>query len=261
MLTGAADEWCFIAFALLVLAAFCLAGTREPARVGRFFFLVPVACFVLMFVMPEGRGSIMLVSQRFPILFLFTLVPCVPWPQEKRAGLAFTAAAAVLAVASVLVVSISFVQVEATELGDFDEALAAMEPGKRVIGLVYDAEARSRIVRSDAFIEFVSYYQLEKGGVVEFSFFGIEHNPVSFKPGFAPPTGAPPASDLIPTHIPFAQIYPYFDYALVRGDGFHPPPGTYRLAWEGSRWAVWAREGAPSGPDKAGAPDTTVAPR
>ena len=240
VLVGSADEWCFIALALLLLAAFCLGGTREPARVGRLLFVVPMGCFLAMFVTPDGRGDVMLVSQRFPILFLFTLVPCVPWPCGKWSGRVFTAAAATIALASVLIVSASVVEVEAKELGDFDGALAAMEPRKHVLGLIYDAG--SNIVRSSPFIQFVSYYVVEKGGAVEYSGFGKVHNPVSFAPGRAPPTGGPPALDLLPTHVTMEQVYPYFDYVLVRGEGFRPPAGTYRLAWQGARWTVWARE-------------------
>jgi hypothetical protein len=240
ILVGSADEWCFIALVLLLLAAFGLGATREPPRLGRLFFLVPMACFLAMFVTPDGRGSIMLLSQRFPSLFLITMVPCVPWPRGERLARGFTAAAGAIAVAAVVVVSASFVQIEAKELGEFDEALAAMPPRKHVVGLVYDAA--SKVVRSSAFIQFVSYYQLEKGGVVAYSSFGKEHNPVGFVPGREPPTGAPPRLDLLPGNVTIAQLYPYFDYVLVRGDGFHPPPGTYHLAWQGVRWAVWAQD-------------------
>jgi hypothetical protein len=240
VLSGSADEYVFIAFALLVFAAFALGAPRRSARVGRFFFLVPMACFLLMFLTPDGHGGIMLLSQRFPILLLYALVPCVPWPSERRLGIGFTAAAGAIAIASIVTVSASFIRVEARELGDFDGALAAMEPRKHVAGLIFDAN--SSIVRSVAFVQFVSYYQLEKGGVVEYSSFGKVHNPIGFQQGREPPTGAPPALDLIPTHIRMDQLYPYFDYVLVRGEGFHPPAGTFRLTWQGERWAVWSRE-------------------
>ena len=240
ILSGSADEYAFIAFALLVFAAFALGGPHKPARLGRLFFLVPMACFLLMFLTPDGHGGIMLLSQRFPILLLYSLIPCVPWPSTRRLGLGFTAAAAAIAVAAIVTVAATFIRVEARELGDFDGALAAMEPRKHVAGLIYDAN--SSIVRSVAFVQFVSYYQLEKGGVVEYSSFGKVHNPIGFQPGREPPTGAPPALDLIPTHIRMDQLYPYFDYVLVRGEGFHPPPGTFRLAWQGERWAVWSHE-------------------
>ncbi len=241
VLVGSADEWVFVAFVLVVFTAFALGGARREPRRGRLFFVVPMACFLAMFLTPDGRGSIMLLSQRFPILCLFALVPCVPWPEGKRSGLALTAAATAVAVASTVTVAASFVAVAARELGDFDEALAVMEPRKHVAGLVFDMD--SKIVRSAAFVQFVSYYQLEKGGVVAYSSFGKEHNPVGFRPGREPPTGAPPALDLIPTHVTIAQLYPYFDYVLVRGgsDEFRPPPGTYRVAWRGARWTVWAR--------------------
>ena len=109
----------------------------------------------------------MLLSQRFPILFLFALVPCVPWPRGERLGLAYTAAAAAIAVASIAIMTVSVgVQFEARELGDFDDALAVMEPAEARpwSGLRCGLEDRPLVPCS---IEFVSRTTKSiKGGVV-----------------------------------------------------------------------------------------------
>jgi hypothetical protein len=38
------------------------------------------------------------------------------------------------------------------------------------------------------------------------------------------------------------ELYPYYDYVLVRGWGFSPPPGTFHVAYKGRRWTVYARD-------------------
>jgi len=29
---------------------------------------------------------------------------------------------------------------------------------------------------------------------------------------------------------------------LTRGNGFHPPSGTFHVKWHGDRWTVWAKD-------------------
>ena len=36
---------------------------------------------------------------------------------------------------------------------------------------------------------------------------------------------------------------PYYDYVLVRGWGFRPPPGTFHPVYRGERWTVYERDG------------------
>ena len=42
--------------------------------------------------------------------------------------------------------------------------------------------------------------------------------------------------------MPITELYPYYDYVLTRGDGFHPPAGTFHLAWSGEHWGVWQHD-------------------
>jgi hypothetical protein len=102
----------------------------------------------------------------------------------------------------------------------------------------------SRIVTCDPFLHFGSYYQATKGGIVQFSFAGYNHWPVDYRPGRYPPPGAPvhPRWEWRPDDVPIDELHPYFDYVLTRGDGFSPPAGTYRLAWQSGAWSVWRRE-------------------
>ena len=47
---------------------------------------------------------------------------------------------------------------------------------------------------TEPFLHFGSYYQLQKGGVVQFTYAGYTHWPVDFKPGRYPPPGIPAPS-------------------------------------------------------------------
>ncbi len=205
------------------------------------FAAVPLACFVLMMVAGDQHGHIWLIWQRFPLLLCITLIPLARIPGGRR-GQVVTAGLAGVALASTLAACVHWVRFERDDVGDFDGALRAMEPRKRVAGLIFDKE--SSAVFRHPFVHFVSYYQAEKGGVVEYTFAGYPHWPYTFRPDRIPPQGAPARLnwEWEPQKVTEAELYPYFDYVLTRGEGWTPSPGTFRLRWSGQRWKVWERE-------------------
>jgi hypothetical protein len=89
-----------------------------------------------------------------------------------------------------------------------------------------------------------------------FTFAGYPHWPVDFLKGAYPPPGAPARLgwEWRPTDVPVAEIYPYYDYVLTRGDGFAPPPDTYHVTWHGDRWTVWAKAAAAAAATRQTAP-------
>jgi hypothetical protein len=240
------DELVLVALALVVVAALGLSlGERDTAKpVGRPYVLLPLACMVLYFVLPQGHGYIWLIAQRFPILFAIVAIPLVRMPRGAAGVLVSTAALAV-GTASIVNTCKHFVRFELEEVGDFDAALDAMDADRKVCALIYDKG--STIVNNQPFLHFGSYYQVRKGGVVEFTYAGYAHWPVDFLPGHYPPPGGGPARlrwEWTPEAVPISEIYPYYDYVLTRGLGFRPPAGTYHVKWRGERWAVWQKDGA-----------------
>jgi hypothetical protein len=234
-----------VVFAVIVAGAM-LGSMGEPdtaREAARRYALVPLACVVLYFVLPASHGYLWLIAQRFPLLFALTAIPLVRMPGGRR-GLVASGAALALGIAATVNTCWHFLRFERDEVGRFDDAIAAMAPGRRVCALVF--ESRSAIVRAVPFLHFGSYYQAEKGGVVMFTYAGYPHWPVDFKPGRYPPPGqrARERWEWTPGQVPITEIYPYYDYVLTRGDGFDPPPGTYHLLWRGDRWTVWAKDGA-----------------
>ena len=232
-----------IAALLMALAIVAVALTRRAPidrRLMRYTAL-PLSCLVLYFVTSRSNGFMWPVAERFPSLCAITAIPLIRFPQG-RAGAASAVAAALLAVVASVNVAVHFVAFERDEVGDLDGALAAMEPRKHVAALIFDRG--SQLVHCNPFLHFGAYYQLDKGGVVQFSFAGYNHWPTDYRPGHYPPPGGParPRWEWSPEQVTIDELAPYYDYVLTRGEGFHPPEGTFHLAFQGARWQVWERD-------------------
>ncbi len=240
------DEHALIALAIVVVAAFGLSlgdpDRSRPLSSNRSYVIVPIACVVFYFLLPEGHGYIWLIAQRFPILFAITAIPLVRMPRGGR-GVLVAAAALALGAASVVNVCQHFIRFELDEVGDIDGAIRAMEPNRRVCALIYDKT--SAILNNQPFLHFGSYYQVEKGGVVMFTYAGYAHWPIDFRPDKYPPPGGPARLrwEWTPELVSMREVYPYYDYVLTRGPGFQPPAGTYHLKFRDPHWSVWEKDG------------------
>lgn len=228
---------------LAILVTGFAAGDRDRSKpVARFYTLLPVACIYFYLTLGEQHGYIWLISQRFPILGIMCALPLLRFPQGMRGWLG-TAGALAVAAMSVVTTCKHFIAFQLDDVGDFDDALEAMAPRKKVAALIYD---RGSSVQNYApFLHFGSYYQVEKGGVVQFTYAGYDHWPFRFKPGHAPPQGARARNrwEWTPESVPVVpELYPYYDYVLTRGGGFRPPPGTYHVKYRGEHWTVWAKD-------------------
>ena len=106
-----------------------------------------------------------------------------------------------LAIASVTNTCKHFIEFERNEVGDIDDAIGAMAPRSKVCALIYDKG--SRIMNNQPFLHFGSYYQVEKGGVVEFTYAGYAHWPVDFLAGHYPPPGKPARLQVDQEHVVF----------------------------------------------------------
>jgi hypothetical protein len=217
-------------------------GDADRARPGaRALAVVPVACVVLYFFTGSDLGDVWLFSERFPVPGMMSLIPLLRMPRGLR-RVFVGALALALALSSTVNACKHFIAFQLEEVGDFDEAIDAMEPRKRVAALIYDKG--SSVVTDNPFLHFGSYYQAKKGGIIQFSYSSWLFWPVRFRPGHFPPPGDKPRPrwEWTPEFVPIDELYPYYDYVLTRGSGFAPPRGTFHLAWRGSRWSVYARD-------------------
>jgi hypothetical protein len=243
--SDSSDEMWVVCLGLVALAAMGLsAGDRDGAKpIARGWFLLPVTCAVAYLSLSGSLGDVWLFAQRFAVPALFTCIPLLRMPRGAR-GWAITAAAVYLLVFSTVSVCAHFIRFEREEVGDFDDAIASMAPRKHVAGLIFDRKARVMSDTYASFLHFVSYYQAEKGGVVQFAYTGFPHWPVQYLPGKYPPPGTAPRLhwEWMPEAVSIGELYPYYDYVLVHGSGFNPPQGTYHVSYRGSRWVVWERD-------------------
>jgi hypothetical protein len=272
LLTVFADESnveMVVAVAVVAVVGFGLAHGDPPEKKSpraRWYVLLPIACVFLFFKLPQGHGYIWLIAQRFPLLFAMTIIPLLRMPQGFR-GLLVTAAVFGVGAWSTYNTCAHFMAFEKNDVGQFDKAVEAMEPGKKACALIYDMDS-SQMERGHfhPFMHFGSYYQVEKGGLAMFTYTGYAHWPVEFQPGHLPPqadrcsreTGtncehAPLRWEWMPHSVSMNEIYPYYDYVLTRGNGPFNGGGHYHVKWEGiaSRgaradqdilWRVWERE-------------------
>ena len=204
--------------------------------------LLPLACVVLYFVLPEGHGYIWLIAQRFPILFAMTAIPLLRMPTGGR-GAVVTAAALALAVGATVNTCQHFIAFERDEVGDIDEAIDAMEPRQHVCALIYDKGSAIDEQRALPALRLVLPGGEGRGGEVHLRGLPALARRLSTGPATRR-RGVPRAcaGSGPPSKCPSSEMFPYYDYVLTRGSGFRPPPGTYHVKWQGPRWTVWARD-------------------
>jgi hypothetical protein len=246
------DEWHAIALALVALVAIGLAqGDRDRTKpAARALLVIPVVCTVMYFSTGSMLGDVWLFSERFPVPLLMSLVLLLRMPAGAR-GWLVTALALAVCVSSTVNVCKHFIAFEKDEVGDFDEAIAVMAPRKHVAGLIYDKS--STLVNDVPFLHFVSYYQAEKGGVVQFSNSGALYWPVRWKDGHYPPPGTRPRLrwEWTPEQVGFQELYPCW---CVAGASTRRPrcSGRCSAARSGRSISAWTADAGTCGGSSRG---------
>ena len=241
------DERYFAIGVTLAIVGTFLGSKSKPegTRVARWLWVVPVLCIIGYFRSGGDQGYVAHIRDRYPVLAVFTAIPLLRFPKNKWIGHGLTASLVVLAGLCVESTYWHFSKFWHEEVGDFETALKQIPPKQHVAGLIYDSS--SEYIQHAPFLHYINYYQLEKGGVVSFSFSGFPHWPTKFRDHREPlgwvqaKSGSEWHSELIDVR---AQLAPYFDYLIVRGSGFDPPDDLYVRAWEGTGWVVWKRRSA-----------------
>jgi hypothetical protein len=234
------ERWILTLFVVAVASVGLSQGDRDRSKgVSRSYSLIVVAGILGYFLLGSNLGDIWLLSERFPMFAMICAIPLLRIPTGWR-GWLVTSATLSIGVCATINTCRHFIDFELNEVGDIDEAIESMDPGKRVCGLIFDKG--SAIVHNSPFLHFVSYYQAAKGGTTMFSYANYPHWPFQFRTGHFPPPGrsARLRWEWTPEQVPMSEIYPYYDYVLVRGQGFRPQ-GDYHVTYHGSHWTVWSR--------------------
>lgn len=167
---------------LLGLALFgvpLVLGARPSRRLARW---APCALSLLVYLAaPMEAFGTAFIYPRFAVFLLPTwLMALEPRrPPDRRVGL-------LVALVAVALFDVGMrLQRFDDEVGAFDRAVATMEPGRRVLYCALDPT--SQHVGSAAYLHFGVWYQVEKGGLVEFSFAHFFPNLLRYQAGAEPP--------------------------------------------------------------------------
>jgi hypothetical protein len=246
---------CAAWFALLVPFK---SSTRDGARRRAFVLLTAAWAAALYFALPESVSvSMACIHQRYAVLAVAMLALLPP----ARFSLRRNGAAIALLASTALIVPVemahSFRAFDA-EVGAFDAVIAKAEPGRRMIGLVYDAD--SKVTRFPPFLHFAAYYRARYGGIAEFSFMSYPHMPLQYKAGVAPPA-RPDGAEWMPSTYRPEGDGAYYDYVLVHlrqgaiVKSRLEVPGMsfgWRLAAQEGPWSLYAKVSRESAaPDEA----------
>jgi hypothetical protein len=189
------QDWYFLVGALFLLAAPWLMGARLNTKDPSAFVMFAAVVAIWLGVPSDALGTSAL-YHRFAIFLLpaYALMFREVLPDEKhavRARLqwldigAFARAGVVLFCGCYLCVlgvrDYRFAQASAP----FETVLAAAEPGQRALSLVI-APGSAAIHNSFTYLHYPLWYQVDKGGFVDFNFAVFLPQPVRFKPDRLP---------------------------------------------------------------------------
>ena len=167
-----------LALSLMVLIAPWLAGAQLARRFAR--WIPCLVALALFFGMPSAILSSGYLHQRFAAFVLPTLLFALdPKPQASRRRWLRTCIFLSPTALWLALIHVQFLGARA-ETGAFGDLLDVMEPGKKVLYL--PVEPKGSYLPYPSYLHFGSWYQVERGGLVEFSFAGNFPNRFRYLP-------------------------------------------------------------------------------
>lgn len=169
---------------LIMLFALPMLSGGRPSRDWERY--IPLAlCLLILFLAPNLLAGNFFTYHRFAIFLIPAyLLILEPAPVEARIARLAKAGIVLTAVAWVGLLSLRSHAFE-RESRDFEPILAQMEPDKRVLSLILARE--SIFGAAPVYLHYPTWYQAEKGGVVDFNFAAFAGELVRYQPEKAPP--------------------------------------------------------------------------
>ena len=239
---GPEDEYCLLA---LAAAAALLAWPSSEERPGRprergLVVIWAAWAMLLYLAFPVSIGWMWQLNERYALVAAL-LVPALLRPLK---GLRGAAPLLLVAATAVFAAGTAFANIRAfeREVGPFDEVLAQAQPGRRLIGMIFDQN--SRYAKFSAFLHFQAYYRARMGGVASFSFAELPQSPLRYRPETAPPphpAGWEWHANMFRNDLDGF----YYDYVLVHGrvDPFarRPPGPEWRILSREQDWTLFEK--------------------
>lgn len=203
---------------------------------------VPAICAALYVVTPSSYGFIWPIHTRFPLIAALLLPLWIPRRSLGRGGWLLVAALAAASLGFVVDLRARFVQWQANELGDLDEALARARPGRRLVAIL--SPQSSPWVPNVPTLHAAAYYQARGGAVATFSFADFPQSPFRYREGPARPPRLPPRWEWTASLDVADPDRRYYDYVLVRRgvpDAPASEPSRFRLVYPGRDWLLYER--------------------
>jgi hypothetical protein len=173
-----------------------------------------LALLAVYLLVPE-RVSGFLVAGRLAPLVAMVACCALPAPRRPRRALLL------VPVALLVAWQLAFVSLDVRDFGrqtaGLSELLAATEPGRDVVGLVF-APATDRVPAFPVLAHLPAYYQVRRGGRVLVSKIDLTHAPVAYREGEDWGTLPIELSERNPQDFDLGRHGGRFDYALVHGD-------------------------------------------
>lgn len=238
-----ADEKLFAMFVVVAVALTALArrGQGRPVVSTARWLLIPLVCAVLYFRSEGTNGFLGHIRDRFVLLGVVALLPTLRMPGGWP-GHVGTVAMVVISGMTAETFHWHLSRFERDDVGDFDAALEHIPRNRHVAGLIFQSE--SQYFGQNPFLHYPSYYLLDRGGPVTFSFAGYPHWVYRYQPHQDPLGASPPQFlwEWQPWRIQAREeLAASYDYVLTRGNGFEVPDDRFWKVWEGMHWTVWER--------------------
>lgn len=198
---------------LLGWVLFSVAHHRRewPARADRGLLLAAGLFFVLYLMLPDKFMNTIQFGQRWLPFALVSLLLASP-PPPLRSAFRKAIATAVLA-AFCGATALTWVTFERVELAGLREALEALPPAPRVLGLDY--VRHSPRIKESPFLQAFAWAQVWKGGELNFSFADFAPSPVIYREPRVPPWTV--GLEWMPFSLRLSDLR-HFDFVILHGD-------------------------------------------
>jgi len=226
------------AFVLALVALFvAIVAIRPRPRIERGWRLALLATLTLAayMVAPFGMGYMGYIHTRaLPFLALLAIASPSIAPGRKTGILIAAAVGLQIVYQAHLARTYRAFEREA-QVTELHQVLAAAEPGKRLIAVLYQTD--SRVVQFQAYLHFAAYYEVLRGGRARYNFSETPWDPVRFRKG-TERVPLPRGWEVRPLELDLARAVSDEDYVLTRQPA--PDPPGFELVTREGLWSLYA---------------------